>query len=281
MENLNGKVGFITGGASGIGFGIAQAMVGEGMKIMLADIEENTLRAAVAILRDLGADVDGVLCDVANVEAVQEAADKTIERFGKVHILVNNAGVGGGGKTGSIALKDWRWVVDINLMGVIYGTEIFVPLIKSHGEGGHVINTASMAGHSAVAGMAPYSATKFAVVGYTESIHLELAAHNIGATILCPGWVATRIHESRRNHPDGAGNGEPTGLSKAMAKVVNSGMSPEVFGRWAVENVKNNELYVFTHPSMRSAIDARFAAIGAAYDLCEKSNIGANDKPAG
>ena len=280
MKEFDGKVAFITGGASGIGYGIAQAFVAEGMKVMLADIEEAALTNAVEALRGQGADVHGVLCDVAREEAIKEAAAKTIDAFGKIHVVVNNAGVGGGnGETGAIGTRDWRWTVDVNLMGVVYGCETFVPLIKSHGEGGHVINTASMAGHIGVSGMAPYNATKFAVVGMSESLHQELQSQNIGVSVLCPGWVATNIHRSRRNHPDAEKiqdeieAGFQTDSYKVMENIIENGMSPEVVGKWVVESMKKDALYIFTHPSMRAGIDARFAAISAAYDACEESAL--------
>ena len=146
MQDFEGKVAFVTGAASGIGYGIAKAFAANGMKVMMADIEEGPLEQAVADLKAANGVVEGVVCDVSDIEAVRMAAAKTIEAFGKVHVLVNNAGVGGGGETGSIPLEDWKWVVDVNLMGVVYGCETFVPLMKEHGEGGHIVNTSSMFG---------------------------------------------------------------------------------------------------------------------------------------
>ena len=186
MGIRSGQTAFITGGASGIGLSIAKALATRGVNIMLADLDSARLQDAAATIRAMGAEVDIVLCDVADEAMVRAAADATIQRFGKVHIIANNAGVATGGMAGNIAIKDWRWVVDINLMGVVHGTEIFLPLIKSHGEGGHILNTASMAGHVASPGMSPYHATKFAVVGYSEAVKAELAGQNIGVSVLCP-----------------------------------------------------------------------------------------------
>ena len=199
--DIAGKTAFITGGAHGIGLAIARSLAARGAKVMLADINADALTEASASLAAEGADVGSVVCDVANEAAMRAAADATIKRFGKVHIVVNNAGVGNGGRAGETSLDDWRWIVDINLMGVVYGVEMFTPLIKSHGEGGYIINTASMAGHVASAVMAPYHATKFAVVGYSESLREDLARDNIGVSVLCPAWVRTHIYKSSLGSP--------------------------------------------------------------------------------
>ena len=275
-KDFEGQVAFVTGAASGIGFGIAKAFAANGMKVMMADIEEESLANAVAQLRETNGTVEGVICDVSDVGAVRAAADKTIETFGKVHVLVNNAGVGGGGETGSIPLEDWKWVVDVNLMGVVYGCETFVPLMKEHGEGGFIVNTASLAGQMGMAGMGPYNATKFAVVGYTESMNAELAPHGIGAAALCPGFVKTRINESRRNHPDAAarsGDDLPDIGDSPMSQAVDNGMSPDAVGKWVLESMENDELYIFTHPNMRGIIDMRVARLNDAYDKSAASSI--------
>lgn len=275
-RDFEGQVAFVTGAASGIGFGIAKAFAANGMKVMLADIEEEPLAKAVAELREANGAVEGVLCDVSDIDAVRNAADATIEAFGKVHVIVNNAGVGGGGETGSIPLEDWKWVVDVNLMGVVYGCETFVPLIKSHGEGGYIVNTASLAGQMGMAGMGPYNATKFAVVGYTESMNAELAPQGIGAAALCPGFVKTRISDSRRNHPDETTRDRidlPDIGSNPMSEAVEQGMSADAVGKWVLESMENDELYIFTHPNMRGIIDARVERLNDAYDKSAASPI--------
>ena len=279
MKEFNNKVAFVTGAASGIGLGIAKALVSKGMKVMMADIEAEPLQNAVKDLRENGANVEAVVCNVADVDTVRAAANKTIEVFGKVHVVVNNAGVGGGvGETGSIPLEDWKWTVDVNLMGVVYGCEIFVPLIKQHGEGGHIVNTASMAGHVAAVGMGPYNATKFAVVGYSESMHAELAEQNIGVSVLCPAWVNTQIADSRRNHPAGAQPGgdssaEENDMASMIGEALKQGMSVDTVGNWVVASMEKNALYIFTHPNFRGAIEARAANVMAAYDAAASSDI--------
>ncbi|NJM51571.1 MAG: SDR family NAD(P)-dependent oxidoreductase [Sphingomonadales bacterium] len=264
MKITGSTVIFITGGASGIGFAIAEAMAEKGAKLMLADLSQNKLDEAAAALSAKGADVATVVCDVADEGQMRSAADATINRFGKVHIVVNNAGVALGGRTGEIALRDWRWIMDINVMGVVHGTEIFTPLIRSHGEGGHIVNTASMAGHVASAAMAPYHASKFAVVGYSEALQPELAPDNIGVSVLCPAWVKTNIHRSALDKPTGH-IGEDDPLFLKMNNVINAGIDAGDVARWTVECIEDNRLYIFTHPDFAPFIQKRNAQIVADY----------------
>lgn len=260
-------VAFITGGAAGIGFALAVALGKRGAKIMLADLNQLQLDKAVQALTAQNIEAAAVLCDVADEKQMRTAANATIARFGKVHIVANNAGVALGGTPGEIAMKDWRWIVDINLIGVAHGVEIFTPLIQSHGEGGHFINTASMAGHGATAGMAPYHATKFAVVGYSEGLKPELEPSNIGVSVLCPAWVKTNIHRSALDKPTG-GNSEDDPQFKAMETVIGSGLDPADVAEWTVECVEDNRFYIFTHPEFAVGIDMRHAQIKADYDAC-------------
>jgi NAD(P)-dependent dehydrogenase (short-subunit alcohol dehydrogenase family) len=273
MKDFEGKVAFVTGAASGIGLGIAKAFASAGMKVMMADIEEGPLEKAVASIRETNGAAEGVICDVSDIEAVRAAAKKTIETWGKVHVLVNNAGVGGGGgETGSIPLEDWKWTVDVNLMGVVYGCETFVPLMKEHGEGGYIINTASLAGQVGGPGMAPYNATKFAVVGYTESMNAELAPQGIGVAALCPAWVNTQITTSRRNHPDGEGAKQVAGAAQSpVAELIKNGMSPDTVGQWVLESMEQDALYIFTHPNWKSIIEAKSERLLGAFDAAAAS----------
>lgn len=269
MKINKDMVSFITGGAAGIGLAIAHAFAARGVKIMLADIDEEKLNQAAAELSANGADVDTVLCDVADEAQVRAAAQATVDRFGKVHIVVNNAGVALGGAPGEIDIKDWRWIVDINLIGVAHGVEIFTPLIQSHGEGGYFINTASMAGHGAAPGMAPYNATKFAVVGYSEALKQELAPSNIGVSILCPAWVKTNIHRSAFDKPTGGGD-ESDPQFQAMAAVIDGGLNPADVAEWTAQCVEADRLYIFTHPEFAGAIDQRYTMVKADYDACSE-----------
>ena len=269
MSDIQGRVAFITGGASGLGLSMARIFLQRGASVMLADRDAEGLERAVAELSSDTNQVASVVCDVADASEIEKAAQATIDHFGKVHIVVNNAGVGLGGQPGAIPLQDWRWIVDINLMGVVHGVEVFAPLIQSHGEGGHIINTGSMAGHVAPGGMGPYNATKYAVVGYSESLKAELMPHNIGVSVLCPGWVRTNIHTTGFGRPSGG----PT-LEEAkddpqfqeMDAVIKGGLAPDQVAEWVADCVEANRLYIFTHKIMKMGIDMKYAQIQADYD---------------
>ena len=168
MRELAGKTAFVTGGASGIGLALGRAFAQAGMKVMLADVEAAVLQAAVTSLQEFGPNVRGTRCDVADPASVDHAAKTSFEAFGNVHVICNNAGVAAGGGIDDISLDNWRWVLDVNLMGVLHGIRAFLPHIREHGEGGHIVNTASMAGMTAGLGFSPYGASKFAVVGMSE-----------------------------------------------------------------------------------------------------------------
>ena len=275
MDTIQNKVVFITGGGHGIGLSLGRIFAGHGAKVVLADINEQRLTTAKASLAESGFDVDTIVCDVARAESVKNAADFTVERFGKVHIVINNAGVSLAGKPGAIPLEDWRWIVDINLMGVVYGVEVFVPLIKSHGEGGYIINTASMAGHIAGPSMSPYHATKYAVVGYSESIRQDLQAENIGVSVLCPAWVRTDIHNAGINKPSLAQQSASDkqafdpGVS-GFAAVIESGIAPDALAQWVYECMLAERFYIFSHPSMTQHIETRAGNIAADYSAIEE-----------
>lgn len=277
IKDFRGKTAFITGGASGIGFAMARAFGRAGMNVVVADIDQGAAKGAAERLAKEQIKAVPVQCDVTERGAVQRAALETIAAFGKVHIVCNNAGVAVGGPFGTVRERDWDWIIDVNLKGVIYGTEVFVPLIKCHGEGGHVVNTASMAGMISPPGMEPYSATKFAVVAMSEGWFQQLAPMDIGVSVLCPGFVRTRIHESGRARQDrygGQGEVDPgVGATRqAASENVMSGLDPDVVGARVVEAVKANELYIFTHPAMKEFVEARFQNILAAFDCATHSD---------
>lgn len=271
MRDVKGKVAFVTGGASGIGLALGRAFVAAGMKVMLADIEEKALDAAVTRLKQIGGDVRGTLCDASDRGAVQRAAAEAFTAFGKVHVVCNNAGVGAGGPMEQIPSADWDWVLGVNLMGVIYGIAVFLPHIKAHGEGGHIVNTASMAGMVSPPLMAPYNASKFAVVAVSEALAAELAGSNIGVSVLCPGWVNTRINESARNRPARFGPARDTpiaGRERAaqVAELLRTGMSPDDVAERVMAAIRDNHLHIFTHADMRGAVEERFRRILSAFD---------------
>jgi NAD(P)-dependent dehydrogenase (short-subunit alcohol dehydrogenase family) len=273
MRELKGKTAFVTGGASGIGFAMARAFAAEGMKVMLADVEQGALDQALGQLGEFGPTVRGVACDVADPDSVEHAAQAAFAAFGKVHVLCNNAGVAAGGGIDRISVDNWRWVVDVNLMGVVHGVRSFLPHIRSHGEGGHIVNTASMAGMINGMGFSPYAATKFAVVAISEGLAMQLQPLGIGVSVLCPEYVRTRIGESGRNRPERYGTAQPLDpespaamLVAEIARQIQAGLDPASVAVRVVNAIRANDLYIFTHPGMRQAVDGRFAAIEAAMD---------------
>ena len=273
MQELAGKTAFVTGGASGIGLALGRAFAEAGMQVMLADIETEALAAAVKSLHNFGPDVRGVTCDVSDPGSVERAAAASYEAFGNVHVVCNNAGVAGGSGVDDISLDDWRWVLDVNLMGVLHGVHTFLPHIRAHGEGGHFINTASMAGMVSGLGFGPYSASKFAVVTMSEGLAMHLRPLGIGVSVLCPGWVRTRINESGRNRSERYGperTPQPgtwgSEIAAHVAERIQTGLDPSDVAARVLSAIRADELYVFTHPEMRVAAEERFAAILAAMD---------------
>ncbi len=277
MKDLAGKTAFVTGGASGIGFAMAEAFLREGMNVMLADIEEEALAAAAEKLGGGNAPVRSLVCDVAVREAVNEAAQETISQFGNVHIVCNNAGIGGGGAFGTIDPGDWDWTLAVNISGVVYGIETFLPHMQEHGEGGHFVNTASMAGMLSIPGMGPYNASKFAVVSMSETLDAELAETNVGVSVLCPGFVRTHIYESgkHRQAQFGGAKADATGGNQEraaeVADMVRSGLDPALVANRVIECIRDEELYIFTHPDFLPLVRDRFARIERAFESAEAS----------
>ena len=280
MNDLKGRTAFVTGGASGIGWGIAQALGAEGMNVMVADIEQSALDRAVETLRAKQVKAEGILVDVASRDSMAAGALATLAKFSKVHVVVNNAGIATGGPIGAVPEKDWDWIIDVNVFGVIHGVEVFAPLIESHGEGGHIVNTASMASHIAGPGMEPYAGTKFAVIAMTEGWHQQLAPKNIGVSALCPGYIRTNILSSRRNrgsqygadvpaHPPGT---PESPMARMSREKTEAGLAPEICGARVVEAIKNNELYIFTHAAeFRPYVEQRLERLRDAFARSEQS----------
>jgi len=273
MKDFRGKTAFITGGASGLGLSMARAFGHAGMNVVLADIDDKLAKSVAEDLAKEQIKATGIFCDVAERGSVREAALEAVAAYGKVHVVCNNAGVAAGGPLGGVKPSDWDWIIDVNLKGVVYGTETFVPLIKSHGEGGHIVNTASMAGMISPPGLEPYSATKFAVVAMSEGWYAQLAPLNIGVSVLCPGFVKTRIHESGRGRQEKYGGVPDEGQDAGgeMAQMVLNGIDAGVIGRRVLEAVRDGELYIFTHPEMKAFAAARFNNILAAFDTAAAS----------
>ena len=274
MKEFRGKTAFVTGGASGMGLAMAEAFGREGMNVMLADIEEGALLRAVQNLRDKQIRCEGVVADVSSRNSLRNAALETIAKFGKVHVVVNNAGVAVSAPMERLTEEEWRWVLDVNLKGVANGVEIFVPLIDSHGEGGHIVSTASLAGLFTGPGVEPYSATKYAVVGMSEGWRAELKSKNIGVSVLCPALVNTNILDSYRNRPDAYGG--PRALDDAQRARIKQmmdqgGMPANVVAMAVLEAVKADTLYIIPHPEYRAVVEPRLEAIERGFDRAEKS----------
>jgi NAD(P)-dependent dehydrogenase (short-subunit alcohol dehydrogenase family) len=268
IGDFQGKVAFVTGAASGIGLAIAQALAEAGLKVMIADIEENALDVAVAAVKASGTEIRGVVCDVSDRASVQRAAQETFDVFGKVHIVCSNAGVIAGGQIESIPGGDWDWVLGVNLMGAVYVVQAFLPHIKAHGEGGHIVITASGSGMICTPGTAPHNVSKFALVGLAETLAAELAGTPIGVSVLCPSFVRTRIATSFRNRPPrfGAQPDQAAGANAQLAALVDAGMDPQKVAHRVTMAIRDNDLYVFTHPELRGFLEERFDRILAAFD---------------
>jgi NAD(P)-dependent dehydrogenase (short-subunit alcohol dehydrogenase family) len=274
MRELTGKAAFVTGGASGIGLALGRAFAEAGMRVVLADIEQAPLAAAVKNLKGIGPDVRGVVCDVTDASSVDHAAKMAFDAVGKVHILCNNAGVLATGGIDNISVEEWRWVFDVNVIGLLNGVRAFLPHIRSHGEGGYIVNMASMAGLLSGQGFSPYSASKFAVVNMSEGLATQLQPFGIGVSVVCPGFVRTRIMESERNRPKRYKTRNPAATDKAsfsrLSQLVQSGTEPSNVAGRVLNAIRNNELYVFTHPERRPEVEARFDAILAALEKAPK-----------
>ena len=265
MQELQGKVAVITGGASGIGRAVAEAAAAAGMKLVLADIEEAVLKETEAAFTASGADVLSVVTDVSVGASVEDLRDKAISRFGTVHLIHNNAGVAVGGPLWTVSEADWNWVMGVNLWGVIHGIRAFVPVFLEQGEG-HVVNTASLAGLTSPGLLGPYNVTKHSVVTMSETLYRDLAVFgsSVGVSVLCPGFVRTGIADSDRNRPDWApAPNMPEGVEfqGVVRNLVASGIQPAEVAAQVIDAVRNNRFYIITHPDTFAMVETRLRDI--------------------
>jgi NAD(P)-dependent dehydrogenase (short-subunit alcohol dehydrogenase family) len=271
MDVLQGKVAVITGAGSGFGREFARIGAREGMKLVLADVQSDALQATADALRGAGADVIAERVDVAESEQVARLADRAFEAHGAVNLLINNAGVGGGGYLWESTEADWRWVIGVNLMGVVHGIRYFVPRMlaaERNGVPGHIVNTASMAGWLAAPLMGVYNVSKHAVVALSETLYhdLRLAQSALGVTVLCPAFVPTGIAESQRNRPPELANPAAATASQKMAHaatekaVLGGRITAAEVAEQTFAAVRANRFYVFTHPKILPSVRDRFEA---------------------
>ncbi len=269
MEEFRDRVAVVTGAASGIGRALAERFAAAGMKVVLADVEQGALASAERALASGGARVLAVPTDVSKASDVEALAQRTLEAFGAVHVVCNNAGVSVGGLAWEVTLADWEWILGVNLWGVIHGIRTFVPILLRQGEEGHVVNTASMAGLVSGPGLAPYNVTKHAVVTLSEALHHELAVASGGkvkVSVLCPGWVNTRILDADRNRPASLGAATPVrpelaAVREQVRQLLQSGLAPAAVAEHVFAAVRDGRFYILTHPQWKPAIRTRLEDI--------------------
>ena len=277
MKELRDRVAVITGGASGIGYATAEALAGQGMKLVLADVEEGALTKAAGELRAAGADVLAQRTDVADAASVGALAERAFEHFGGAHVVFNNAGVEVTGSLWDSSLDELRWVVDVNLWGVIHGIRSFAPRMHEQGAEGHILNTASVAGLTSAPFLSIYNATKHAVVTLSESLHKELAllGSKLKVSVVCPGLIRTRIMESARNRPGDAHRDPESGEASPGAKLiegllaqgVEQGYPPSVVAEQIVDAIRAERFYVIpAQPELMTGIEERL------QDVAERRN---------
>ena len=277
MKEVSGKVAFITGGASGLGLAMAKSFTGAGMKVAIADVQEDALTAAQETFGESNAEVITIKVDVTDRLALEAAADETEAAFGKIHVVCNNAGVAASGNIKDHSYQDWDWLMGVNVGGVINGIQVFTHRILSHGEGGHIVNTASMAGLLPIATLSVYNTSKFAILGVSEAIAQDLAEFNVGVSVLCPGFVNTNIFTSERNRPAAFGGEEASSFDLPEVSSLASDVSSQevgfdsmieasMVGDMVLHAIQTNEMYIFSHPEFQEAVTERHQGMLDAFE---------------
>ena len=269
MDEVAGKTAFVTGGASGIGLGMSEAFVAAGMNVVIADLRPDHLESALE--RFAGSsrrqNVHAIELDVTDREGLARAADEAERVFGNVHVLCNNAGMGILGPVTLARYDDWDWGLDVLLGGVVNGIQTFLPRLLAHGEGGHIVNTSSMAGVVPIPGAAIYITAKAAVIGLSEALRSELAGEGIGVSAFCPGPVQTNIREGGRTRPERYSDSGYAALEQELEQRPNSPlwMDPRECGERVLAGIRRDDLYIFTHREFREGADERFRAMLASF----------------
>jgi NAD(P)-dependent dehydrogenase (short-subunit alcohol dehydrogenase family) len=258
IENWTDRVAVVTGGGNGIGAALCRRFAAEGMRVVVADVEEASAQKVATELNDAGAKAIGVACDVSQRSAIEALAQQTLDGFGRVDVVCNNAGVFLGGAMRDFTPEDWNWILSVNLMGVVHGSSVFAPLLVEQGEG-HILNTASIGGFASDPSCVPYTTSKFAVVGYSEALRNDLEADGVGVSILCPGPVASRINEGDRLRP--ARTGDSRASASAADRIVAVGMPPDEVAERALDGIRKNAIYIFTHPELGGIFEPRIEAM--------------------
>lgn len=264
MQDLTGKVAFITGGASGIGLGMARAFLEEGMKVALADWSDEHIAAAKETLVGNNA-AFFVKANVADRDSLRAAVDETIAHFGKIHVLCNNAGINGGGTAAGSDFEDWDRAMSVNLGGVVNGTKIIAPILRAQGEGGHIINTSSMAGMVPLPGLAAYSTAKYAIRGFSESLRLQMAKQGVGVSCLFPGATRTAIVPLPEDNPGTVDEENAPQFMKDLWDAMRGAIDPLDTGKAVVKAIKANEFYIFTNREFLDEVKQRHREIEAAF----------------
>ncbi len=267
MKDVSGRVGVITGAASGIGRGMAESFAAAGMKLVLSDVRGDALESTTQDLRLRGAEIIGVPADVSKPEEVQALAEAALDRYGAVHVLCNNAGVGAGARsTWEATLEDWHWILGVNLMGVVHGVRSFMPILLQQEVGGHIVNTASLAGLNTTGGASLYAVSKFGVVALSEHVYLELRqmGANVSVSVLCPGFVNTQIqanseHLAREfSTPSPRTEGEfADAFRDWFAQQIAGGLAPREVGDQVLDAILADRFYILTHPEYVPGIERR------------------------
>ncbi len=271
MEGLEGKAAVVTGAASGIGRAMAERFAAEGMRVVLADLDESALGAAVEALADGGGDVLGVTVDVSRWESVEALAAAAGDAYGPVHLLCNNAGVHVAGSDLELGLDDWAWCIDIDLWSVVHGHRAFLPGMIEHGEGAHIVNTASMAGLGATSGLTAYHVAKYGVVAASEALEATARERDlpVHVSVLCPGFVRTAIADSARvrTEPGTASSTEEAqAVDAVLRQGVDDGIDASVVAAHVVDAVRRDRFWILTHPEHREGVEQRYAGLLAGFD---------------